>query len=342
MEHKQFLELLKKYRRGEASVEEKKLIDAWYETIGERRDNIDNSRDEDLAESYWQSIQSEISKQKIFVPQHAAHYKITWKYAVGIAASLLVASIGFIYFFSVNIKSENLALTEDEILNVGKEDVIVNNSNVAMKHTLADGSNVTLKPHSSISVADHFNETTREIHLDGEAFFEIAHNKERPFFVHANGIITKVLGTSFTVKAFKSDNDVIVSVNSGKVSVYNEKPDKTNKKAEVILTPNQQIVYDKNRETISRKIVEAPQPIVNEKEMKRTLFKAAPVNEIFAAIEDIYGIEIEVDEALSSCKLTTSISDGDLYNRLSIITNAIGATYTINENRIVITGGGCN
>ncbi len=213
---------------------------------------------------------------------------------------------------------------------------------VSRTHVLSDGSSVTLKPQSAIRFGPDFNTTTRQIYLEGEAFFEVAHDKERPFLVYANGIIAKVLGTSFTVKAFKQDTNVVVSVNTGKVSVYNGQRSAPDQKPEVILTPNKQIIYNRKNEAISKGIVEAPQPVVQPEEIRRIRFEAAPVKEIFEAIEKAYGIEIEFDKTLLSCRLTTSISDGDLYNRLNIITRAIGAQYTLNEDKIVITGAECD
>jgi hypothetical protein len=85
-----------------------------------------------------------------------------------------------------------------------------------------------------------------------------------------------------------------------------------------------------------------PQPLIKTEEIKRLRFEAAPVTEIFLAMEKIYGVDIVFDEVIySSCKLTTSLANGGLFDRLNIVTNAIGATYTINENTIVISGTGC-
>jgi transmembrane sensor len=61
------------------------------------------------------------------------------------------------------------------------------------------------------------------------------------------------------------------------------------------------------------------------------------------AIEKIYGVRIEYDEnKFSSCTLTTALSGGGLYNRMDIITSAIGAKYELKDDRIVIEGAGCN
>jgi len=84
---------------------------------------------------------------------------------------------------------------------------------------LADGSVVKLNGNSKLVYPDVFNETSREVELVGEAFFDIAKNPEKPFIIKANNAEIKVLGTSFNVLAFKETELVEVFVKSGKVSV---------------------------------------------------------------------------------------------------------------------------
>jgi hypothetical protein len=90
-------------------------------------------------------------------------------------------------------------------------------------------------------------------------------------------------------------------------------------------------------------IVDVPQVIVPAEEFKRMRFEGAPVKEIFNAIEKVYGVDIIYDEPkFLGCTLTTTISDGDIYNRLDIICKVIGASYEVKEDRILISGAGCN
>ena len=68
----------------------------------------------------------------------------------------------------------------------------------------------------------------------------------------------------------------------------------------------------------------------------------ATVSEILAAIEKVYGVDIVYDEQVfASCILTTSIYDGDLYNRLEAICGAVDATFRVEEDKIVVSGPGC-
>lgn len=348
MEQKEFLEILKKYRIGNASDEEKKMIDAWYEAMGQQSGEVSGIKEKDLAENYWSYIKNHIANEqgRTLESQSSARQKvrfISYYYYIGIAASAVIAFVAFLYLANRNDATEIKKLTKVEEPVPAIWEQVSNSKNVAQRFSLSDGSQVTLEPQSWIKFPSAFDQSVREVHLEGEAFFEVAHNEQKPFFVFANGVTTKVLGTSFTVKAYKQQKDVIVSVKTGRVSVYSSDHDKSVETPAVILTPNQQIIYDKKNETVSRGIVAVPQPLLEEEEIKRMRFDAAPVKEIFEAIEKIYGVDIVFDEALfASCTLTTLVSDGGLYNRLDIVTSAIGAKYTLNESTIVVSGPGCN
>lgn len=210
---------------------------------------------------------------------------------------------------------------------------------------LPDHSTVTLSPETRLRFLAAFDGRERVVYLDGEGFFEVARNIERPFFVHTSSLTMKVLGTSFTIKAFQKLKRVIVEVKTGKVSVRkNDGQSNGGRKVdEIILTPNQKIVYDNAEDRLSRMIVDAPQAILPAEEVKRMRFENAPVAEVFQAIEKVYGVDIVYDEGnFSNCRLTTSISDGGIYNRLDIICKAMEARYEMAENQIVVTGPGCN
>ncbi|MDZ7690866.1 MAG: FecR domain-containing protein [Balneolaceae bacterium] len=83
----------------------------------------------------------------------------------------------------------------------------------------SDGSRVILNSMSTLRFPKVFEGTKRELHLEGEAFFQVAHNKERPFVVHANGVEVNVLGTEFNVNSYRENEAVEVVVREGKVAV---------------------------------------------------------------------------------------------------------------------------
>jgi transmembrane sensor len=347
MEQKDFQHILERYLQGKPSAEEKRIIDSWYEAMGKDPHALLNNLEKAALEKrVHATVTAHVKRTKridsgFLRPNNKRTVVL---YSIGIAASVLLFIVSSIHVINRNESGKNI------LANTHKGDSltwtqIANGEKVAKRIDLPDGSHVTLEPHSRIRFSSAFNESKREVRLEGEALFEVYHNERRPFYVFANEVTTMVLGTSFRVKAFEHEKNIMVEVRTGRVSVHTNREDKKENVLanEIILTPNQQIIYDRNEKTILRRIVEVPQPILPEEKVKRMRFEEAPVKEVFEALEKVYGVDIVFDEhRFSSCALTTSISDGGIYNRLNNICKAIGATYTLNETQIIIQGTGCN
>lgn len=340
MEQKDFLVILKKYRNGTATPDEKKLIDEWCMAM-ETANPVHIPDDSELKGEDWSNIAQHIRNTNRF--KNRGRVRLLW-YSTGIAASLLIGCAA--YFFVVDHPQTNVIASE-RVESSGAPDLrtVVNTERTSRVAVLPDGSEVTLAPESELRFSKAFDGSQREVYLEGEAFFSVSHDASRPFLVYTSQVVTKVLGTSFTVKAFRKEKDVTVAVRTGKVSVYTHSDSdvkNTDGPAGIILTPNQQVVYNKKENTIARMIVESPQRIIPEEEVRRMRLEEATVSEILAAIEKVYGVDIVYDEQVfASCILTTSIYDGDLYNRLEAICGAIDATFRVEEDKIVVTGPGC-
>ena len=94
--------------------------------------------------------------------------------------------------------------------------------------TLPDGSKVILNAGTTITYPNAFVSKNREVEINGEAFFEVAHDAEHPFIVKANQINVEVLGTQFNVKAYEEDDWIEVSLSEGKVEVQSKDKKKKN------------------------------------------------------------------------------------------------------------------
>lgn len=105
---------------------------------------------------------------------------------------------------------------------------------------LSDGTRIWLNSETEITYPTRFVGNKREITLIGEAFFEVAKNKEKPFIVNANGMEVKVLGTSFNVSCYTADKTISTTLIEGSVSV------KTENKKTVTITPSEQFTYNRD------------------------------------------------------------------------------------------------
>ncbi len=227
-----------------------------------------------------------------------------------------------------------------------------NTSNQPLKLKMEDGSFVTLQPDSKLHFPAHFFPDKREAYLEGEAFFEVSKNPNRPFFVYYNNLVTHVLGTSFHVKIDKVKKLVEVSVVTGKVQVYENKSlpvhDYDNKTNGVILTPNQKVIYKEDERQFTTTLVSNPVPISSEnakpdREPGHFLFQETPLSEVLKLLEKTYGIEMIVEnDKLYTCLFNGDISKYDLHTKLDIICQSVNASYEINGTKILIKGNGCN
>ena len=287
----------------------------------------------------WTGIEADLMEKPRFIL-----FGFTLQKWVAAASILLILGVGLFYhyYISPSVNSAYSKLTSQSSNTLVE---IINTSSTELSVKLPDGSEARLKPNSRLSYNKTFDGKLREVYLAGEAFFEVKKNPQKPFMVYANGLVTKVLGTSFSVKAFETDKEVIVKVTAGKVSVYTQNTS-LNQDPEingVVLTPNQKIIFGKDDERFTRTLVEKPIVIITNKELQQFSFNDAPIEQIFLALENAYGVKIIFDrDVLINCHLTTSLSNENLFEKLDIICAGIEANYKVVDAQIIITSNGCN
>lgn len=268
----------------------------------------------------------------------------------GAAAVLLFGLLSY-WLLGNYIILDNSIVTYKELTYKNVEGLVeqTNNSNKSQIITLSDGSSVLLKPNSKLSYPKTFIGNERKVYLSGEGFFEISKNPKKPFFVFANEIVTRVVGTSFRIKAYSNQPNVEVLVRTGKVKVKSNKLITNSKEKEVVLLPNQALRFERQNFTFN-KITDITQDksLVNSIGSIEQLsfeFTDIPVSQIFKTIEQAYFVSIDFPkERLKDCHLTTSLNDQPLPEKLKIICKCLGnnTNYEMNGNQIIITSDGCN
>ena len=272
------------------------------------------------------------------------HKKFWFKIAASLTIVMLFAWLAISRLTEHGVSGVKENLTADRGLLIEK----INSGKVPLLVRLNDGSQVTLAPESRIRYARKFVGSKREVYLTGEAFFDIHKDPSRPFFVYANELVTKVLGTSFTIKAYKTSKEVTVEVKTGRVSVFTQlDPDAKEKISNhelegVVLSPNQKIIYARDQIRMVKTLVEKPEIIISKAKTPQFIFEDMPVSEVFDAIGKAYGIDILYDEELlKDCPLTAILENQTLHEKLTIICKAIEANYEILDGQIVVHGKGC-
>lgn len=171
-----------------------------------------------------------------------------------------------------------------------------------MTVTLPDGSTVKLNSGTRISYNSIFEGDVRSVWLEGEAFFDVKRNPEKPFIIISGNIRTQVLGTSFNVKSYQEEGVVDVAVASGLVSVsrFDEnEPDKLqwDNISGVVLNPDELVSYDIENDKFSD-IVQVRTDEYLAWKSGILVFKRAPFVEIVSRLERWYGVEFEIEESI--------------------------------------------
>lgn len=321
MESEKLNSLIEKFLSGTASEAEEQELNEWYRKKNDRdvlwEHDVPNE-EQLVRERLLQKVQEQIQPDHIKIQANRTR-KIS--YISTAAACLLMACSFLVYFMWFN--NNELSGT-----------VLVSKQQVENRYVLLpDHSKVILRPGAEVKY--RYSADQREVYLKGEAYFDVTHNKEKPFLVHAGAITTRVLGTSFNIAAYSAD-EVVVSVSTGKVAVEDHK-----QKTLLVLKPNQQIQYKQNQPAIEAKAVETKALISWVK--KDMQFTEIPFGKLIASLNRRYLTDIEFEnENLKNC-LVTGVFDGteSLDTVLGVLTKLAGGSYKWENNKIILSGQGC-
>lgn len=194
---------------------------------------------------------------------------------------------------------------------------------------LADGTEVWMNSASSLRFPHSFPDSTREVFLQGEAFFKVTKNAKQPFIVHSGTANIRVLGTSFNVQAYQSQR-AIVSLVEGAVKTGTQ-----GHPTETTLKPGFEAVIDSAKATKVRAFKAA----TTLSWMKGIYyFHDKPLSEINDVLQRWFGLTLEYDDpALSHLTVTGAIEkDQPLTDFLSSLEASAGVKFEIKQNSIYL------
>ncbi|MBK7874100.1 MAG: FecR domain-containing protein [Saprospiraceae bacterium] len=197
---------------------------------------------------------------------------------------------------------------------------------------LPDGSTVWLNESTRLSYEQDFTE--RIVHLEGEAFFDVTKKEGKSFTILSGEASTTVLGTSFNVRAYPKEDQIEVTVATGKVALKNIETTK-----EVQLVAGQSGVLEKPTEEVR---IEAEVNLNADAWKTQELkFDDAPMSEVIQAAERFYGVKIIADDNLLNCPLTSTT--GSDFNDFIKTLNFMNSFKVEQRDSVyIISGKGCN
>lgn len=315
--------LLKRFLNGTANNEETNKVETWLD--GAEKENnpwADLSDNEKTA--FLNDLKKEIDASNQTGeqgPKGAARW--LWLAAAAVIIGLMIPIYGLWIRPPATITSPKLAVQK----------IVETNIAEVKQLELSDGSKVWLNAKSSLRYTDSFGIQSRDVYLDGQAYFEIARDTRKPFIVHANSWQVTVLGTHFDIFDYKEDNDVAVSVLAGKVAVRSIKKSA----APSIIHPGQALKYDKNKDALNTgRFSPADRPTWIRKEV---VFYHTTMGEVANYIQRNYGFTVHfADPKMKEMELSGDFGKiENISDLLDLICLTINARFTIDEKNIMIT-----
>lgn len=197
---------------------------------------------------------------------------------------------------------------------------------------LPDSSEVWLNAGSSINYLSTFKHANRLLRLDGEAYFSVRKDEEKPFVVNTQNLSVRVLGTKFNVKAYSNDSRTMATLTSGKVEV------KTNSDQTRILEPDQQFIFDNRTGSIDVARVSADDMMAWT--TGQLVFSDATLDDIFQTLERRFNLSFDVSK--SSYKYEEHytvkfLKNDSIEHILNVLKDMAGDfTYSKTKNNITI------
>lgn len=225
---------------------------------------------------------------------------------VGKAAAVLVIAAGLSWLVSEYSGTRDTRFVSMEEIATGPAmDSVV----------LSDGSKVWLNAGTTLKYPTNFSGPERRIFLTGEAFFEVAHNANKPFIVEAEGTVTKVLGTSFNIKT--GEADVSVAVRTGKVLFS----DYENTQNFALLEKNQKAEFSRSNRSIKKSTIDGSKlPFWR----GNLFFNKTPLSEVVEKLSAYYDTPIQLDSAIAHDQtFTAGFEDESLEEALAVVCAAL-------------------
>ena len=318
---------------GEASQKDKERVAEWKNSsrkafeeyadlkrIWEKRyfeeEDIELVSQKEANEQIWESVFEQEEKKRYKTIDGSIFKKK--------AAELIIfCTAAFVLYFVV----ENTENEIPQIIHINKQTLPGQKSTIP----LPDGSIVYLNSGSSIFYRSDYNENLRIIELEGQAFFDIFKDKEKPFIVKCRELEVEALGTSFDVNGYSVES-IQVSLLSGSVKLS---VPKMQEGKSFILNPGEYSIVDKEYNLINKGNFN-PYEVLAWKE-GRLIFKDASLQEIIPKLEMWYGVKIENQmNQLSKKHFNSTFERENLDNILQNMGLSMGFTHKIQGNIVTL------
>jgi transmembrane sensor len=294
------------------------VLDQESASVFETEGALDPARSNRILAQIRESMEASESFEIRIVPLLKRAF--LWKVAVSVLLIVFGAGFGYKYFRH----------NERMIVKTGE----------SQKRSLflPDGSRVILNFNSTLTYDKNWaGQESREVTLEGEAFFDVVHDKKHPFYVKTERMEIKVIGTAFNVKSDEVKNIFETTLVRGKVTIRDLKaPDA----AATVLIPNEQAVFSKEHKRIQTAVFTPDENSYWEK--GKLVFEDEPVGVIARELEKWYGVKIELEEASENCLFSLNVDEETLQEVLGLFESVTGVESVVAGRNVLIKGKLCD
>jgi transmembrane sensor len=332
-------DVITRYLAGETSEEESREVELWEASSAANRRQMAHLRKiwsvagnpgtapETNEDAAWEKINRKISIQpettRLAPAPQTKDYRWVWKVAAGLV--IILGTVLVLFRNKTDLQNPGLAFVKYETP-AGKR----------AKISLPDGSTVWLNGGSSLRYPKQFAANSREVQLQGEAFFEVAKDASKPFRISAGETITEVKGTSFNVDATARQEEIIVSVVTGKVELREEE----NPGNRVLLTPNQTGRFNATAHKVTSETTSDLNFMAWQTGILR--FQNAELETVAHDLEKFYGKKIIFrNEQLKNCHLTSTFDHQSLEEVLEVLHLTLSLDFSSEKDTVYVDGAGC-
>jgi transmembrane sensor len=306
--------------------EVKKILDKHWKLLMNDENNSDSVV---LKEGFFEQILDKAKKRELITHKKQINWS-SWSRIAAIFIGVITIS-GVLYFMAgtnTNHETNLIALHTD----IGERKTVL----------LPDGSKVTLYAVSELSYPEIFNDTIREIYLKGEAFFEVARNEQQLFVIRTGDLETRVLGTSFNVKAYQDDEQVQVSVATGKVKVNSKATNLLSPSSELILQPDEQAIYGTETGSLSKRKIDSKTLMALRDGI--LIFEKTELKKVIKTLERWYNTDLELTNPnIANCLISSKLDNAELEDVLETLKYILNVEYEhLEGNKIILKGGSCS
>lgn len=267
---------------------------------------------------------------KISLQQEVKSHRWKWIGAAAAVVTGLAISAAFL-FWPASTPEVKLAALKDTAQWLNRQ----NGKATRAVIELGDGSKIWLNADSRISYPEVFGKHSREVYLNGEAFFKVTGNPDRPFIVHLNNGMVKVLGTSFNVRAY--DNEPVqTSVTTGKVAFIPKYDNQNGLPDTFYITPDEKVIYKPTTHNIVKEATSGE----DDKAWTegRLVFRDVSLEDICLELERTFGKKIAFQsDKPRQYRLTGSFQNNNLQEILYYLTKSKSFKYTITDSTLLIS-----